>query len=808
MAFLNPLFLFGLLAAGIPLVIHLWNRRRVVTIDFSSLIFLTAAHRENARRFQLRQLLILLLRMAIIALIALALARPFLTLGLPVASVRAKTDVVIVLDNSYSMAYQDINGIRFEKAKTLATDIIDTLRHGDSAALILMSDIPKPIFRQLTPDLESVITAINDTETSYRTTNVQSSLELAHEILTERKGEVTAPLHKEIYLISDFARNGWKNWGRLPNRSGARISLIPVAEGDAHNISIKEIRPSNQLIGVDLPFQLNVTTVNHSVAPLDQNILTLFIGGEKQKTMSFSAAANQSLNTALTYNFSTPGTHIGHFTLTDDRLNIDNQRYFALDALGEVRVLCVGEQTEYLTLALNPHRHSGHPSAVSRQQESLVETGEKDSNRYSDQLIADSRLPTANVMILPTQCTPVDFETFPLEDYDVIILADVLTMSRQINAQLQEFIRQGKSIIVFVSSRTEATSYNGFSNVWLPAQLGSTLTWTPPQRVQAYQEIHPIFDIFPSEGFSMQYAPQFYNGMALQPVSESNVIARFGDDTPFLVERSQGTGTVLLYNCGLMAVSRQQSGVSGRFVGAGLVPAPNGQPQGIAPTPENRLTDNRQPMLSDSHYTNDLLVNPYFLPMLQQSVLYATVSSKNFLTWGGHIGDTYTAHYPRSAGGKAAIHLMPVNSQQPAEGSAQPPQVPRTENREPKAKSHSTVVPIAEDGTLRFQGTERPGIYQIEVQTQDRTQRDFFAVNVDTTEADLTEISLAQAAARIGAQTAADPEIEGNAAAVDTYNVKRHGREIWGELLVLVVCLMLLESFLSNREGALTVGEV
>ena len=58
MAFLNPFFLFGLLAAGIPLIIHLWNRRRVVTIDFSSLMFLMAAHRENARRFQLRHLLI------------------------------------------------------------------------------------------------------------------------------------------------------------------------------------------------------------------------------------------------------------------------------------------------------------------------------------------------------------------------------------------------------------------------------------------------------------------------------------------------------------------------------------------------------------------------------------------------------------------------------------------------------------------------------------------------------------------------------------------------------------------------------
>ena len=738
MAFLNPLFLFGLLATGIPLVIHLWNRRRVVTIDFSSLIFITAAHRENARRFQLRQLLILLLRMAIIALIALALARPFLTLGLPVASVRAKTDVIIVLDNSYSMAYQDINGVRLDKAKTLAVDIIDTLRHGDRASLILMSDIPNPVFRQLTPDIESVIAAINDTEASYRTTNVQPSLELAHEILTESE-----QLNKEIYLISDFARNGWENWNRLPNRSGARISLIPVAEGEAHNISIKEIRPSNQLIGVDLPFQLNVTTVNHSVAPLDQNILTLFIGGEKQKTMSFAVAANESLNTTLTYNFSTPGTHIGYLTLTDDRLNTDNQRYFALDALGEVRVLCVGEQTEYLTLALNPHNPAALPFPS--------------GNTYQDKENSNG------VMILPTQCTPDEFVNFPLEDYDVIVLADVLTMSRQMSAQLQEFTRQGKSIIVFVSNRSNAASYNESGNVWLPARLGSSLKWMPPQRVQAYEETHPIFDIFPSEGFSIQYAPQFYNGIALQPSPGSNVIARFGNDTPFLVERSQGASTVLLYNCGLLT---QQ------------------------PTASNVDTTSAR----TATYTNDLLVNPYFLPMLQQSVLYTTIASNHLLTWGGHVGDTYTAHYPRSAGGKASVHLIALGQEQAAEteGSTQSPQPPEVE-------SDSTVVPIAEDGTLRFQGTKRPGIYQVEVRTQGSIQRDFFAVNVDTTEADLTEIPLAQAAARIGAQATADPEINETTAVVDAYNVKRHGREIWGELLVLVVCLMLLESFLSNR---------
>ncbi len=741
MAFLNPLFLLGLLAAGIPLIIHLWNRRRVVTIDFSSLMFLMAAHRENARRFQLRQLLILLLRMAIVALIALALARPFLTLGLPVASVRAKTDLVIVLDNSYSMAYQDVDGIRFEKAKTLAIDILDTLRHGDSAALILMSDIPNPIFQQLTPDLESVTAAINDAEVSYRATNVQPSLELAHEILAESE-----QLNKELYLISDFAQNGWKNSDRLLNRSGARVSLMPVTEGEAHNTNIEEIRPSNQLIGVNLPLQLNVTTANHSVAPLARNMLTLFIGGEKQKTVSFSAAANESLSTTLTYNFSTPGTHTGYFSLTEDRLNIDNQRYFALDIIGEVRVLCVGEQTEYLALALNPNKNSRQPSAINNQQRDFLNVPPT----------ADSRLLTADTMILPTQCTPAEFETFPLEDYDVIILADIPKITSLTVAQIQKFIRHGKSVIAFVSRHSNPDNYNQFSGTWLPAQLGRTLTWTPPRQIRTYQETHPIFDIFSSEGFSMQYAPQFHSGVALNPTSESTVIAHFDDDTPFLIERSQGTSTVLLYNCGLL-------------------------------TQQSRTSDTNATALRTTTYTNNLFVNPYFLPMLQQSVLYTATANSNLLTWGGHIGDTYTARYPQSAGGKATIRL-------------------KTDNEDPDV-DNSIVAPITEDGTLQFQGTERPGIYQIEIQAQDRRQRDFFAVNVDATEADLTQIPLQQAAARVGARTTADAEAEGATIEADAYNVKRHGKEIWGELLLLTVCLMLLESFLSNREKALTVGK-
>lgn len=687
MAFLNPLFLFGLLAATIPLLIHLWSRRQAVTVDFSSLMFLVAAHRQNARRLQLKQLLILLLRMLIVALIALALARPFLTLGLPLAAVRAKTDVVIVLDNSYSMGYQDVDGVWFEKAKTLATDVLRSLRHGDSASLILMSDTPKPIFRQLTPDVDSVIEAIQNAEVSYRATNVQPSIELAHEILSESTQQ-----NRELYLISDFAQNGWDNWETVANRSGSRIVLLPVSEKISHNTNIEEILPSHQLIGVDLPFHLNTTIKNNSDAPVAQTTLTFYVGDEKKKTHTFSAIADESIMTTLTHTFSAPGTHTGYFALTDDRLNVDNRRYFALEALGEIRVLCIGDQTEYLKLALNP-------------------LGSKQTVEVP--------------MIQPTACTPAEFDTFPLEEFDIILLADGPEISTGGEAQLREFIRQGKSIIVFGSVSHTLS--------WIPAQFGQPIRWQVPQQVSKYEETHPIFEIFPENVLSGQYGPQFYEGMTVTPAPDATVIARFGDETPFLIERREGKSHILFFNCNL----QQQSNSS------------------------------------------ELLVNPYFLPLLQHSVLYVIRSDmrKNI-----NVGEAYIASYPQNYGGQAWIKRL-----------------------ESPDEDTMTAVPIGEDGEIRFESTELPGIYQVDVKAEDRLFRDFFAVNVSSAEADLTSISLQRASERVNAQPGSTNEIgELDTEALD---IKRHGREIWGELLVLAVCLLLLEGFLSNRQSRLTAGE-
>ena len=76
MSFLNPLLLFGLAAVAVPIIIHLLNRRKFRKIDWAAMKFVKLSIDQNQRRMKLEDLILLLLRCALLALLALALARP------------------------------------------------------------------------------------------------------------------------------------------------------------------------------------------------------------------------------------------------------------------------------------------------------------------------------------------------------------------------------------------------------------------------------------------------------------------------------------------------------------------------------------------------------------------------------------------------------------------------------------------------------------------------------------------------------------------------------------------------------------
>src|SRR3954463_3960319 len=121
MGFVAPLVLIGLGALALPVLIHLIQRERKRVVEFPSLMFLRKIPYQSVRRRRIRDVLLLMMRLAALAMIVLAFARPFFKRSeLAAATQSGAREAVILIDPSYSMEYGD----RWQKAKAAASDAI------------------------------------------------------------------------------------------------------------------------------------------------------------------------------------------------------------------------------------------------------------------------------------------------------------------------------------------------------------------------------------------------------------------------------------------------------------------------------------------------------------------------------------------------------------------------------------------------------------------------------------------------------------------------------------------------------------
>ena len=116
MSFLNLPMLLGLTAISVPIIIHFLNRRKFRTVTWAAMRFVRLSVDQNQRRMKIEDLILLLLRCALLALLALALARPALDSGKQQLVGDTKVNAVVLLDNSFSMKVND----NFEDAKKAA----------------------------------------------------------------------------------------------------------------------------------------------------------------------------------------------------------------------------------------------------------------------------------------------------------------------------------------------------------------------------------------------------------------------------------------------------------------------------------------------------------------------------------------------------------------------------------------------------------------------------------------------------------------------------------------------------------------
>ncbi|MEX0818503.1 MAG: BatA domain-containing protein, partial [Pirellulaceae bacterium] len=195
MTFTLPLFLIATLASMIPILLHMINRQKAKTIPFSTLRFLRLSVQRTRKRKYLHDVVLLLLRVAALLLIAIALAGPTISRFGNLLGRRATSAVVLILDNSASMGTIDEGGVRWDAALRASEQLLDQLGDGDSVALLLTCDPPRPELDRLYQNQDIVRQTLDECRVSNERADLALRLQTAEKLLANSD----AP-NKEIYV--------------------------------------------------------------------------------------------------------------------------------------------------------------------------------------------------------------------------------------------------------------------------------------------------------------------------------------------------------------------------------------------------------------------------------------------------------------------------------------------------------------------------------------------------------------------------------------------------------------------------------
>ena len=520
MSFINPLFLAALATAALPILYHLVRRIQAKQVQFSSLMFFKMTPKEVVRRRRIQHWLLMVMRCALLGLLAFAFARPFIPRDqIPFVAQRENESVVLLVDNSYSMQFVTENGgTLLDEAKNVALAKLGEAVGDDEYSVIAFSDKTT----QLTP-LNSDISIHNNAlqslvEPSYRTTDFYAAIRLAEDALDSASHE-----KKRIVLISDIQQTGWQgafeNW-KL--NADIDFEIVNLANDDERTnnfvdgFSLLERRVEGRVVH---RFNARVSTSEEGEG-LPMNTVDLEIEGDKVNEQR--VGGDELQRASFQYQASREGTFTGNVTLDDDRLAIDNVRYFSFSVENKPELLSVGgsirditRDTYYLDRAFNQ---------------------------------GDQALYTLNI----AGSGGVTRST--LRNQRVVFLASQSPTSAEATV-LRRYIEGGGSVIISFDDQSEISSYNQLLG---QLGIGQVSEVVRARSEQGYDAIigdvdlkHPVFTVFTESGSGAIFRPKFRQYARVQVDSAATVLGRFDSGDPFLIENELGQGRVLLYTSSL-----------------------------------------------------------------------------------------------------------------------------------------------------------------------------------------------------------------------------------------------------------------
>ena len=373
LTFLHPAFLFGALAASVPVLIHLIYRRRALVHRFPAVRFLLLADKRTARKFRLHQWLLLALRVLAILLLILALARPRL-IGQDVQAAMAlpAQATIVLVDNSLSMQYRDEQESRFQRAKAVAARLLQSLRPQDSAAVVplLATDADADTARFLTHDRTTLQQHLTAIQPSHAAVNMINAFQRAFVLLHESP----AP-RRRLVLVSDFTVHGWTDFHlaqlesvSIPDRVELRFIRLGSPQRDA-NFLLTDLRMVEPPFIEGSPIEITALVRNESTEAVQNVRIDLLMGQTKVGEQLVDLAPGKQVAVPFRITAPAAGLHWGEVRLQPDNFAADDRLYYALRTVSPVRILTVdgdpgtslfASELFYFLSALQPAAVLGH----------------------------------------------------------------------------------------------------------------------------------------------------------------------------------------------------------------------------------------------------------------------------------------------------------------------------------------------------------------------------------------------------------------------------------------------------------------
>jgi hypothetical protein len=539
--FIHYPLLWGLLAIGIPVLIHLINMLRQRRVPWAAMEFLLVSQKRHRTWVILKQLLLLLLRMVAIAAVVLFAAQPLLQNEWSQWIGGGRTHHIVLLDDSYSMSDRWEDTSAFDQAKRVVQRIGQQVARESSQSLSLLrfSQAGRAV-RGTQPDFlrETVDSGFPD-RLSSRLAQLAASqtaagplaaMETAAQFVGASEGE-----RRVVYLVSDFRAREWDNPTAIKkllqqwSEAGVKIHLIDCVESARPNLAIRQLTPGPGTKAAGVPLFVEVSVENFGAAPVKDVPVLVEADGVAQPAVTVAQIPpHKAVQERFPVRFPTAGEHRITARLEADAVAADNFRYCVVDFPLNIPVLLI----------------DGDPEAQDA--------------RYLSAVFAPGG--PASTGISPRIETPRYLSLQPLEQFRTIYLLNVDRLDQSAVAELERFVKAGGGVGIFLGERSQVDFLNrelyrdGQGLFPVPVARATELLVDYLQKIPDLVVTgHPIFHVLSGDrnGFLPLVIVRRYFSVPKdwRPPADASVsvIARLRNGAPLAVERRLGRGRVVAF---------------------------------------------------------------------------------------------------------------------------------------------------------------------------------------------------------------------------------------------------------------------